>query len=86
MLGDQASPSRFTPRLIAYIHALPMKIMQAFILSIVPALMYLAGVKVGRRRGLLARGGGGGGRFMIGGFMNTSANCEGLPIGWDHDL
>jgi hypothetical protein len=37
MLGDQESPSRVTPRLLAYI------------LPIVPALMYLAGVKVGFR-------------------------------------
>jgi hypothetical protein len=37
MLGDQESPSRVTPRLLAYI------------LPIVPALMYLAGVKVGSK-------------------------------------
>jgi hypothetical protein len=47
MRGDQKAPRRDPPHLIASIHALPRKIMQARIGSMVPALMYRAGVKLG---------------------------------------
>jgi hypothetical protein len=47
MRGNQKSPRRDPPHLIASIHALPRKIMQARIGSMVPALMYRAGVKLG---------------------------------------
>jgi hypothetical protein len=47
MLGDHASPSRFPPHLSADIQAFPMNSGSAVMVSSVPALMYLAGVKVG---------------------------------------
>lgn len=47
MLGDQESPTGFTPSLIAYIHASSIKIVSLLILSSVPSIMYLAGVKAG---------------------------------------
>ncbi len=50
MLSNEKSPSRFTPDLIAYIHALYVKIPYVIILSMINHFMYLAGVKVGAER------------------------------------